>query len=158
MSECTSDRRPVRKRLFVDKKVQGALLVRSTMYWVMSLMTIALMILCWRILTGPPRVFYAHLDSLWLDLGPALAVSLVLLPVVLVDVVKLSNRFVGPQVRLRRSLARLAAGEQVEPLSFRDGDFWQEIAVEFNAVRARLQPEQNDESPDEDREIRIMAG
>lgn len=150
--------RPQRKQLFVDTKVQGALLLRSTMYWVLSLMTISLMMLCWRILTGPPRVFHSYLDSLWLDMGPALAASLVLLPVVLVDVVKVSNRFVGPLLRLRRSLARLAAGEHVEPIHFRDGDFWQDIADEFNSVLARVQRDaERDQSSDEN-QVTILAG
>ena len=49
-----------RKQLFVDPKVQGALVLRAVMYWVVCLIAITLMLLCWRILTGPARMFYTH--------------------------------------------------------------------------------------------------
>ena len=43
--------------------------------------------------------------------------ALALLPLVVVDVLRLSNRFVGPLLRLRRSLRQLARGEYVEPIA-----------------------------------------
>jgi len=57
---------------------------------------------------------------------------------VIVDVVRLSNRFTGPLLRLRRSMRALARGEQVEPIRFRDNDFWHDFAEEFNALAARF--------------------
>lgn len=129
----------MRKKLFVDPKVQGALVVRVGFYWVVCLITITLMLLCWRILSGPARLFYTHFDEMWFNFGPALIASFILLPLVLVDIVRLSNRFAGPLVRLRRSMRALARGEEVRPIQFREGDFWQEFADEFNALLARMQ-------------------
>jgi hypothetical protein len=128
-----------RKKLLVDPKVQGALLVRAAMYWAFSLSSITLLLLCWRIIAGPARPFYMHFDDMWFFYGPALVASIVLLPIVLLDTLRLSNRFVGPLFRVRTEMRKLARGERVEPLRFRDGDFWQEIAREFNAVAARVQ-------------------
>jgi hypothetical protein len=128
-----------RKQLLVDYPVQGALLLRVALYWTFTLTTIALMLLCWRIVTGPARLFYLHFDDMWFHYGPALIAACLMLPIVLLDIAKLSNRFVGPLVRLRRSLRLLANGQPVAPIQFREGDFWQEIADEFNAVAARLQ-------------------
>ncbi len=142
-----SDKKKMRKRLFVDLKVQGALVLRVVSYWIVCVTTLALMLLCWQILTGPAQMFHAHLDEMWGYCGPALAASFVLLPLVLVDVVRLSNRFAGPLLRLRRSMRELARGEQVEPLEFRDGDFWQGLAGEFNAVAARLQGQPEEAGP-----------
>ena len=45
-----------------------------------------------------------------------------------------SNRFAGPMVRVRWTLQRIAEGEDVKPLSFREGDFWQEFSDDFNAA------------------------
>lgn len=129
----------MRKRLFVDPKVQGALALRVVLYWVVCLITITLMLLCWRILTGPARLFYTHFDAMWHQFGPAAVASFVLLPLVIIDSLRLSNRFAGPLVRLRRSMRALGRGEQVKPIRFRDGDFWQEIADEFNAILERVQ-------------------
>ncbi|MFH1919301.1 MAG: hypothetical protein ABIP48_05365 [Planctomycetota bacterium] len=130
----------IRKRLFVDPKVQGALVMRVLLYWVVCLITIMLMLLCWSVLRTP-RIFYTHFDDMWFHYGPALVASFVLLPMVIVDIIRLSNRFTGPLVRLRRSMRAMARGEHVEPIHFRENDFWQEFAEEFNAVVARVQGE-----------------
>jgi hypothetical protein len=129
----------LRKRLFVDPKVQGALVARVVLYWVVCLVTMTLMLLCWRIVTGPARLFYTHFNEMWFYYGPALVASLLLLPLVVIDIVRLSNRFAGPMLRLRRALRALGRGEYVEPLEFRGADFWQEFAEEFNAVLRRVQ-------------------
>ncbi|OHB83036.1 MAG: hypothetical protein A2V98_12580 [Planctomycetes bacterium RBG_16_64_12] len=130
----------MRKRLFVDPKVQGALVVRVLLYWIVCLITITLMLLCWSVLRTP-RMFYTHLDDMWFHYGPAMVASFLLLPMVVVDIIRLSNRFAGPLLRLRRSMRALARGEHVKPIHFREGDFWQEFADEFNALLARVQGE-----------------
>ena len=134
-----SNKKSLRKHLFVDPKVQGALVTRVVLYWVVCLITITLMLLCWRIITGPARMFYTHFNDMWFFYGPALVASFVLLPLVIVDIIRVSNRFTGPILRLRRSIRELARGEHVHPISFRDGDYWQEFADEFNTLLARLQ-------------------
>jgi len=147
-------KKALRKHLFVDPKVQGALIIRVAMYWVICLITIALMLLCWDIVTGPARIFYTHFNDMWFFYGPAAIASLLLLPLVIIDVIRISNRFVGPLVRLRRSMRALARGEEVELMEFRDNDFWQDFANEFNAVRARiLQLSANSKSESENEEM-----
>jgi hypothetical protein len=84
-------------------------------------------------------MFYTHFDDMWFHFGPALVASLLLLPLVLFDVIRFSNRFAGPLVRLRRAMRTLARGEQVLPIKFRDGDYWQDFADDFNAVAATVQ-------------------
>ena len=128
-----------RKCLFVDPKVQNALITRVVLYWMVCLTGMALILLCWRVITGPPQPFIMHFNELWFYYGPAVIASLILLPLVIFDLVRFSNRFVGPLFRLRRSMRELARGQYVEPLEFRDADFWGGIAEEFNAVRIRLQ-------------------
>lgn len=128
-----------RRQLFVDPRVQGALVLKTVLYWIMCVVAITLMLLCWRIVTGPARMFYTHFEDMWFHFGPALVASFLVLPLVVYDMVRMSNRFCGPLFRLRRSLRALARGEPVAPISFRDGDFWPEIAQEFNALLVRLQ-------------------
>ncbi len=145
-----SDKKQLRKRFFVDPKVQGALALRVAFYWLVCTVTMTLMLLCWRIITGPIRPFYAHVDDLWLFHGPAVIASLLLLPLVALDIVRMSNRFTGPMLRLRRSMRALARGEQVEPIEFRGGDFWQEFAAEFNALVQRVQEGHVPPAPEQD--------
>jgi methyl-accepting chemotaxis protein len=128
-----------RKQLFVDPKVQGALVLRAVRYWFLCLVTMSLALMLWRLITGPSRPFYNHLDDMWFWYGPAAIASLLILPPVVIDVVRLSNRFVGPLIRLRRDMRRLAAGEKVAPIHFRARDYWQDFAEEFNAVARRME-------------------
>lgn len=143
-----SSQKRLRKNLFVDPKIQGALVLRVAFYWFICLLTITLMLLCWRIITGPARLFYTHFDDMWFHYGPPLVASLVLLPLVAVDLIRLSNRFVGPLLRLRRSMRALARGEEVKPIRFRDSDFWQEFADEFNAILDRVRRDDAEERPE----------
>jgi len=141
----------MRKKLFVDPKVQGALVMRVVLYWIVCIITITLMLLCWRIVTGPARMFYTHFDDMWFHFGPALIASFLLLPLVIVDIIRLSNRFAGPLLRLRRSMRALARGDHVEPIHFRKGDFWHEFAEEFNAMVLRVQA--RDHAAEPEREV-----
>lgn len=132
-----------RKTYFVDKKVQGALLARAARYWLLSVVVVAsLTVLGWMFVTpglGALVQLREHVPWLLGGLGVALAVSLSVLPVILYDLAKLSNRFAGPMLRLRRAMNEAAAGEHVEPIHFRDHDYWQEFADAFNLLNQRLQ-------------------
>ena len=72
----------------------------------------------------------------------ALAVSLVVLPVILYDLARMSNRFAGPMLCLRRGMEQVVAGERVEAIHFRDDDYWQEFADAFNVLNERLQSQE----------------
>lgn len=130
--------RQIRHRLFVDPEVQAALLLRVVTYWMVCLAAVALMLLCRQMVAGPPRPVFAHLEDLWFRFGPPFFASLVVLPLILMDIIRMSNRFSGPLIRLRRAMRALARGETVSPLRFRQGDFWKSFADEFNAVAERV--------------------
>jgi hypothetical protein len=136
-----------RGQILVDREVQGALMLRVAAYWLFCLLTIALMLMCWNIVTGPPRRFAAIALEIYSRYAPALAASLILLPLVMIDVVRLSNRFVGPIYRLRGALRHLADGQEVRPLKFRDGDYWHELADDFNELAAQV--EEREAKPEE---------
>ncbi|MGO9111313.1 MAG: hypothetical protein ACLP9L_18965 [Thermoguttaceae bacterium] len=130
-------RHGLRKQFCTDFRVQGALIVRVVLYWLMCLLTMMLLLLGWDMITGPARPLNAHLAALWALYGPAATASLLLLPPVVFDLLRLSNRFAGPMFRLRRSLHDLAQGKPVAAVRFRQADFWQEFADDFNTVAAR---------------------
>lgn len=128
-----------RRQLFVDPKVQGALIVRTVAYWGFCLIAVTMMLLLWRVFSVPGRTFAFHVDWLWFHYAPAAIASLLLLPIIVLDSMRMSNRFAGPLVRLRRAMRRLAEGENVQPINFRDDDFWSECAEDFNRMLARQQ-------------------
>src|SRR5690606_11618216 len=115
---------------------QGALMLRVVMYWFFCLLTVTLMLVCWSVVSGPPRRFSVLFADLYARYAPALAASLVVLPIVMIDVVRLSNRFAGPIKRLRDSMTALAEGNEVQPIKFRQQDFWKPLAELFNAIAA----------------------
>jgi hypothetical protein len=128
-----------RRQLFVDGKVQGALILHVLGYWAVTMVTLTAMVLCWRIVTAPALSMAAQFETLWVHYGVALIASVLLLPLIVIDCVRMSNRFAGPLYRFRRCLRDLSAGLPVPPVHFRDGDFWTDVADEFNAVSAKLQ-------------------
>ena len=65
-------------------------------------------------------------------------VALLMIPVYLYDVINLSHRFVGPVLRVRRELRRMAERESVAPVKLRKNDFWQDLAADFNAALATI--------------------
>ena len=147
-----------RFKLFIDRRVQGALVLRAILYWFCCLTTITVMLIVWRIVgAGPARVFYAHFDELWHQYSPPLVASLILLPLIIVDLVRLSNRFVGPIYRLRRVLREMSAGQDVAKVTFRDGDYWREIADDLNLIAERLRHRSAD-SPSSARASAAPAG
>ena len=130
-----------RKRLLVDPKVQGSLLIRAGAYWCFYAIAITEILLSWNIISGPdgPFIGYFRFGQLWEEHGVVMIASLLILPIMLLDALYISNRFVGPIYRMRRTMRAIAAGENVGPLQFRKGDFRLELADEINAVAAYVE-------------------
>ena len=74
-------------------------------------------------------------------------VALSMAPALVNETIKLSHRFVGPVLRVREEMRRLAAGESVDPIALRKNDFWHSLATDFNAVLATI--DRNKTRPDE---------
>jgi len=132
-----------RRRLFVDRQVQGTLLYRMFIYWCFSVLAVCLITLSVLALshTGPVDSFsdYSALGEFFAQYRVVVMVSLALLPIIMLDVLVTSNRFAGPLYRLRRSMRALAAGEYVAPIQSRKKDFLHDLAEEFNAVADRVE-------------------
>jgi hypothetical protein len=125
-----------RKKKLVDFDVQGTLVFRVVFYWILCVLVTGLVLLGWQIVVAPDGPFWSYfrLDLLWIQYRAALIASLFTLPLILVDAIHVSHRFTGPNSRLRRSMRALARGEEVELIRFRNNDFWQKMADEFNDV------------------------
>ena len=128
-----------RRKIFIDRPLQLAVLGRATLYWAMCTMTQILMVLFFGIITSSKNDFPALSPDVRWHLQVTLIASAVLLPILLLDILKLSHRWVGPVFRLRNSLRSLGRGEAVSEVKFRDLDFWQDLAVELNTVSAELE-------------------
>ena len=123
-----------RRQLLVDAKLQGALILQVTLYWFYCLLTVAMLALIWIVFVKRPLSSVDLFQELWMSCGPALLGSVLLLPLVLMDCVRISNRFAGPVLRIRREMKALAEGKVSRSVQLRDGDFWLEFAEDWNQV------------------------
>ena len=133
-----------RRTYFVDKNVQGALALRVVGYWAACLWGVfcvlvgfPLILTSWFALPNSPSPAEVVYQT-WADFWPAIVASLLMLPFLVKDVIRVSNRFVGPFFRLRGAMRQLAAGEFVGPIKFRKHDFWYEVAEDFNKIATRV--------------------
>lgn len=131
-----------RKKIYVDANVQGAIVRRILIYWFSCLLFIAVPVFLARVAADPSRFFFEHFSDLWQQYWQVLPATILMLPLLLYDGLKLSNRFVGPVWRLRKKMAQLSAGEDVEEIHFRDGNYWPDLAESFNEIAKRLKTEQ----------------
>lgn len=129
---------PVRKKTFVDSQVQGALVKRVILHWLGFFLTASIVTFVLQVMSNPFVPIKTHFQELWWTQGPFLLVMIFLLPVFVLDTIKLSHRFAGPIYRLRRTIRAIADGEKPTRLKFRDFDFWHGLADDFNRMIDRL--------------------
>ena len=84
------------ERLLADPKVQGALILRAASYWLYCLLSVTLMMVCWVVIAERPASSTEMWNTVVSRCGPALFASMLLLPVALIDMARMSNRFAGP--------------------------------------------------------------
>lgn len=135
-----------RKRVTVDPRIQGRLCLRICAYWTICFLSIAFLLACSALLSDSSRS-----AELWTSYGKIASLSFLALPLALLDGLIFSNRFCGPVRRIMRGLTDLASGNEVQKINLRPGDFYFEVAEEFNRVVARMQElEAGSRSPDVD--------
>ncbi|MEX2170435.1 MAG: hypothetical protein WD851_14060 [Pirellulales bacterium] len=127
-----------RKRLFVDSPVQGRLLCRVVLYWCLAVAIMGTLAAVQVAIETRHAPFSLVVNRTLLAFGPSLIAAVVMLPLILFDVLRFSNKFAGPMHRLRREMKRLAGGESCAPINFREGDFWYDLAEQFNRLAERL--------------------
>lgn len=141
-----------RKRLFVNREIQGRLLARTALYWVLYHAVLWMAMFFYRyaehrgaVLAGAePRSFsdlygqFVHEHhSLWFC-------AFAILPIVLWDLLKFSHRVAGPLVRFQRTLESLTAGQRIDEIRLRRGDLLFDLQNSFNQYLASLRTLQSD--------------
>ncbi|MCA9134644.1 MAG: hypothetical protein KDA45_15860, partial [Planctomycetales bacterium] len=128
-----------RRQFLVEKRVQGALGVRIALHWLVFL-SLSVTVTC--VLRMPGKLEYptlwAGLQAALLEQLASITVLLALLPWFIHDSLKLSNRFAGPMLRLKKAIVQLTNEQEAPPVIFRSGDFWLELADDFNELRGRV--------------------
>ncbi len=128
-----------RARQYVDRNVQGGLISRVAIHWGMFFFTTAFAYIVVQAIASPNgQTFLQRLQNSLTEFSLLGLLMLTMLPAFMLDVVRFSNRFAGPMVRLRRFLNQLGEQGESPALKFRDDDFWVEVAKDFNLCRERI--------------------
>jgi hypothetical protein len=127
-----------RRKALIDPEVQGGILKKIAIHWVLFFICNAIALTIWiRLFEQPDANWTQTLGDTVRRFLPFFVITLALIPAFVWDTLKLTNRFAGPIHRLRCALADANAGRAVAPLQFRTNDYWKEIAENFNAVLER---------------------
>lgn len=133
-----------RKKFFINPRVQGLVLRRCAVFWFVyhflmlhTLFGVEFMKYQLSIMNGGNVVNFLNLYSGFLSkYSPLVITSLAMLPVVAIDVLKMSHRIVGPLIPFQRAMQRLRNGEQVDEVQIRNGDLLVEFQQDFNEFLA----------------------
>lgn len=150
-----------RNQVVTDQPVQGELLFRALVYWLLCMLVLELLVAAGLLLNGPERTLVELIRESIAVSAPAILGSVFLLPFVLYDLLRVSNRFVGPINSVRFALRQLAEGKPARRVYLRRDDFWQELAHYTNVIAEKMESSQpgedggeTDEDPyDEDEDI-----
>ncbi|MEW4455911.1 hypothetical protein AB1L30_24800 [Bremerella sp. JC817] len=132
----TRDRR---RQFWVDPEVQGGLAMRVAMYWMICLLSVGAVMIIGAALGDLNSPVTAASSALWNYFIPSAVVSLFVLPIMILDSIRHSNRFVGAIARFKKAMTRLADGETASPLILREGDAWKCLAEQYNRIALRLE-------------------
>src|SRR5688500_9864061 len=125
-----------RTKLFVSWTIQGPLLGRLAVYWLLYhfLLWHATFLIETLPVEGVPAPLaerywgFCSQHTVWL--GCMLAVA----PVILWDLVKLTHRFAGPLIRLEAAVRQMVRGERVKPVTLRQRDMLFQFASAINEL------------------------
>jgi hypothetical protein len=128
----------IRKQFLVERKVQLTLGLRIVAQWFIFLAVSLVVTTFLYMPSNLEQTLWQDFKTAVLSQLPSITVFLALLPWFIHDSLKLSNRFAGPMVRLRTAIIHLTQGEDSPALAFRKGDYWTDMASEFNKLRERV--------------------
>ncbi len=108
----------LRQRVWVDRSVQGVLVGRVVLYWFAAILYIGVGSACFQYNQNPDWTLTKHFQALFQQAWPWLPTTIMVLPLVIYDVVRLSNLFAGPVYRLRNHFENLRRDIAARDFSF----------------------------------------
>ncbi|RCS54370.1 hypothetical protein DTL42_04280 [Bremerella cremea] len=139
----TAVKRERRRQFWVDPQLQGSLALRIVLYYLLCWLTFGLALMTIAALSdihAPVTAVASIMTHYYL---PAVLASLVVLPLIVWDSIRYSNRLAGSVARFRQAMERLADGETASPLVVRKGDSWKSLADQFNRIAMRIEELEN---------------
>lgn len=131
------DKKAMRKKLYVDE-LQMTIIVRTILQWYFYMSAILLVVCLGAVWMNPEELAIKYVFKSFVYFSPGVIASVILLPLVIYDMLKATNRIAGPVYRLRNEMNKLSSGSRVTALKFRDGDNFQGLAGDFNVIAEQL--------------------
>lgn len=129
-----SKQRSSRKKLLVDRQLQGLLLRTAAVHWAVFIVAAFIISTMVQFCIDPFEGLHASLGRTARQSAPIMMALVCLSPIFVHDLLKVSNRALGPLVRIKRALGQLANGDTLEPLAKRDGDGHEALIEELNSL------------------------
>jgi hypothetical protein len=127
-----------RSRIWVDP-FQSRLFLRVVLYWSLYQLSLWNFLFAWRLTEEGQGNLPEQYWYFFLDFYPMIVCFALLVPFFAWDAVRFSHRLVGPLVRFRRTMQAVTAGQPVQPIRLRQGDYLTELQEDFNAMLIALQ-------------------
>ena len=126
-----------RKKNLVHRAIQLALVKRMLLQWFFFVLVTCALTVATQFIFDPLQTRTDWNYHFRVTVSSFLLVSLCMIPIFLRDSIKLSNRFVGPIMRLQTFVQKVGR-DDVDKLQFRQGDFWTTLSQDFNDMLDRL--------------------
>ncbi|QDT38461.1 methyl-accepting chemotaxis protein [Stratiformator vulcanicus] len=144
MNDSSPTEKPKRTKRFVSWEIQGQTIKHVLAYWFIyhAVLWHAIFLFDWlnsrgKILTGERPLMFRDLYAQFVAENCGILIcAVLLLPILVIDVVRLSHKVAGPLVRFQNALAELSKGRKVEPIRLRDGDWLGQFETSFNEFLA----------------------
>lgn len=148
-----SDKKTKRRTTIFDPEVQLRVIRKIAFHWLVFFCCNVLALLIWiRLFEQPDANWGQTFADTLRRFFPFFVVTLILIPAFVWDTMKLTSRFAGPILRLRAALSDAGKGRAVPPLRFRENDFWQEIATNFNSLMEQRETKSSEVTPQRETE------
>jgi hypothetical protein len=143
-----------RKRTYVNARVQGRIVGRVAAYWVLYHIVLWHGLFVFRYaqvrMSSDEMLLSQPVNSIYwqfcINHVPLLMAALLIMPLFMLDFVRLTHRVVGPLVRAGDALQKLMRGERVPAVEFRKGDLLTEFENTFNDFLAYYEAQRSAKS------------
>ncbi len=159
-NESVSDKVPttaIVKPLVIEPKIQWTLAIRTILHWVACVTYFAVVLFFTQMLYDPEQSLWEHIRAYAFDALHWLPAILLLLPLVVYDTLRVSQRIVTPVLQVQAGLAELVEDQKSARLEIAEEDYFPELLNHFNQVRGMVGNAAPEELSDEEAEMELDA-
>lgn len=121
-----------RTRLYIDGNVQGTIIKRVILYWAACVAFMTLPLILGKVYEEPQVFILSQIGAVASRYWPVYLVMTCMLPFAITDSLRLSNKLVGPIIRIKSELQKVNQGMPFRSISLREDDFCHDLASEIN--------------------------